>query len=114
MKTKSHFRGMRDIPTIQGLTSRSTPATREHAAAEFARLEHEQARLERELNMWLENQKKTTNRLQHVRQRLAMLRQTLLPVDTDDAKSPQRGRRSSSEESESGEGAGWREIKWEY
>jgi predicted nucleic acid-binding Zn-ribbon protein len=111
MKSKSHFRGMRDIPTIQGLTSRSTPATRELAAGEFARLEHEQARLERELNIWIENQKKTAKRLQHVQERLAHLRQTLLPVDTDDSKGAQRGRRSSPEESE---GAGWREIKWEY
>ncbi len=58
MKTK-HVRSMRDIPTIQGLRNRSVPTTREQVMSELARLEHEKARLEREMNIWLANQKKT-------------------------------------------------------
>ena len=121
MKNKG-TRGMRDIPTIQGLRHCSLPSTREQTVAEVARLEHEKARLERELDMWLENQKKTEKRLQDVRERLSHLQQVLEPPIAahdspagDSTKLP-RTRRSSSEKTDSGEGdsQGWREIKWEY
>lgn len=72
MKTK-HVRSMRDIPTIQGLRNRSVPATREQVMSELARLEHEKARLERELNMWIANQKKTEDRLQQLQERVNLL-----------------------------------------
>ena len=49
MKTKD-IKGMRNIPTIQGLRHRSLPTTREQTVAELARLEHEKVRLKRELN----------------------------------------------------------------
>jgi peptidoglycan hydrolase CwlO-like protein len=64
---------MRDIPTIQGLRNRSVPATREQVMSELARLEHEKARLERELNIWLANQKKTEGRLQQLQERVNLL-----------------------------------------
>ncbi len=72
MKTK-HLRSMRDIPTIQGLRSRAVPSSREQVVSELARLEHEKARLERELSMWLANQKKTQDRIQQVQERLNLL-----------------------------------------
>jgi hypothetical protein len=121
MKSKS-TRGMRDIPTIQGLRHHSLPTTREQTVAEVARLEHEKSRLERELNMWLENQKKTESRLQHVRERLTLLQQLLEPPiaacdpQADDSTKLSRTRRSSAKETNSGQGDGqaWREIPWEY
>jgi hypothetical protein len=105
---------MRDIPTIQGLTNRSVPATREHAATEFARLEHEKARLERELTMWIENQRKTESRLQHVRQRLTLLRQALVPPTGEDPPAGTRARRAAGGQAGGDESPAWREIKWEY
>lgn len=76
MKTK-HLPGMRNIPTIQGLRNRTVPATREQIMSELARLEHEKARLERELNMWLANQKKTQDRIQQVQERVNLLQHLL-------------------------------------
>ena len=107
--------GMRDIPTIQGLRNHSVPTTRAQAVTELARLEHEKARLERELNMWIGNQKKTEKRLQRVEERLTHLQQVLQPPVG--AESPKRQpRRSSSEKADSGGGEtpGWREISLEY
>jgi hypothetical protein len=115
-------RGMRDIPTIQGLRHRSLPSTREQTVAEVARLEHEQARLKRELDVWHKNQERTENRLQQVRERLVLLQQILEPPMAahdspagDSTKLP-RTRRSSAEKTDRGEGdgQGWREITWEY
>jgi hypothetical protein len=121
MKSKS-TRGMRDIPTIQGLRHRSLPTTREQTVAEVARLEHEQARLKRELDVWHKNQKRTENRLQQVRERLVLLQQVLEPPiaacdpQADDSTKLSRTRRSSAKETNSGQGDGqaWREIPWEY
>ena len=69
MRTK----GMRDIPTMYGLAKRSKPNSRDEAITELARLEHEKARLERELNLWQENQKRTQQRLQTILNRLVLL-----------------------------------------
>jgi hypothetical protein len=67
------IRGMRDIPTQFGLAKRSKPNSRDEAITEMARLEHEKARLEREMALWLENQKRTQTRLDGVKSRLAIL-----------------------------------------
>ena len=66
-------RGMRDIPTAYGLAKRTKPNSRDEAITEMARLEHEKTRLEREMALWVENQKRTEKHLQRVRERLAML-----------------------------------------
>jgi chromosome segregation ATPase len=120
MKTKN-FRGMRDIPTIQGLRHRSLPTTREQTVAEVARLEHEKARLKRELNLWLEHQERTEKQLQQVEDRLDILHQIMDQSTTERSTKPSgqgraRGRRSATEEADSdeGEAQGWREIPLEY
>jgi chromosome segregation ATPase len=121
MKTKD-LRGMRDIPTIQGLRHRSLPTTREQAVAEVARLEHEKARLKRELNLWLEHQERTEKQLQQVEERLIILQQILDETADDDSTKPSgRGRakgrrRSATKEAnnDEGEALGWREIPLEY
>jgi septal ring factor EnvC (AmiA/AmiB activator) len=113
MKTKS-VRGMRDVPSIQGLRQRSLPDTREQAVAELARLEHEKARLERELNMWVSNQQKTKTRLRQVEERLALLDQILNPPAADGTAKRAAACRSLTEEGGEGPAQGWREVSLEY
>ncbi len=76
MKT-IHVRSMRDIPTTQGLKSRSTPDTSEKVTSELAMLEHEKARLERENLIWTSNEKKTLARIFQAQQRIDLLRSLL-------------------------------------
>ena len=102
---------MRDIPTIQGVTRRSQPKTREQAVTELARLEHEQARLERQMNICLEDQKQAEQRLRAVKERIALLQQTLYGSSVD--------RRRTSAEAGSGDDSGqepknWQRISLEY
>jgi predicted nucleic acid-binding Zn-ribbon protein len=112
---KERVRGMRDIPTVQGLRSRSIPASREQAVAEVARMEHEKARLERELDIWLGNQRNTEKRLRQVEERLAGLEQILNPPDSDGATKRQI-RRTLTERTDGDEedARKWREIPLEY
>jgi chromosome segregation ATPase len=120
MKPKN-IMGMRDIPTIQALRHRSLPTTREQTVAEIARLEHEKARLKRELNLWLEHQERTEKQLQQVEDRLDILHQIMDQATDERSTKPSgrgraRGRRSATEEADSdeGEARGWREISLEY
>jgi hypothetical protein len=114
MKPKG-MKGMRDIPTIQGLRNQSLPKSRELIVAEVARMEHEKARLERELRMWVSNEKKTENRLQRVEERLGLLQQMLEPPP---ASAPKRAknRRAPVETTPSGESQaqGWQEVSLKY
>jgi hypothetical protein len=114
---KKYILGMRDIPTIQGLRNQSMPTTREQAVAEVARMEHEKARLQRELGIWLGNQEKTQNRLRQVEERLTRLQEMLdPPADTGPAHG--QGRRSQAGPADDDEGEDkthtWREISLEY
>jgi len=120
MKAK-RTRGMRNIPTVQGLRHRSLPTTREQTVAELARLEHEKARLKRELNLWIDHQKRTEGQLQQVEERLTILQQMMDQTAGDDSTKPSARRRakvgrSPTEEGDSreGEAQGWREIPLEY
>jgi chromosome segregation ATPase len=70
---KRILRGVRNIPTMQGLRRNK----REQLVTELAQLEHERARLERELKIWMRNQTNTAERLQQVEQRLDLLQQAL-------------------------------------
>jgi hypothetical protein len=111
-----HTRGMRDIPTIQGLRRTSLPSTREHAVAEQARLEHERARLKRELSIWIGNQRRTEGRLRQVEERLVLLQQILGPPVADDAAKCARVRQSPAGKAagHEDEAPGWQEIPLEY
>lgn len=115
MKIK-RTRGMRDIPTIQGLNSRAVPNTRPQAATELARLEHEKARLERELKIWIDNQKRTEGWLRQVEERLALVKQVVVPLAAEGSTGRAKVRRSPTEKADSGEGEaqGWQEIPLEY
>lgn len=108
---------MRDIPTNQGLNSRSLPKKREQAITELARLEHEKARLERELEMWRENQKQTEARLEKVEARLAALREMVEPAAADEVPRRTAGRRRSATSAtrrDEDDDQGWHEIALEY
>jgi hypothetical protein len=123
---KKRVRGMRDIPTVQGLRHHSVPTTREEAVAELARMEHEKARLERELDMWLGNQRTTEDRLRQVETRLALLDEILNPSADEEApggtaaqpgtQRKRRARRGSASAADSGENErrNWKEIPLEY
>jgi hypothetical protein len=114
--SKTSMRGMRDIPTIQGLRHRAVPATREQVVAEVARLEHEKARLQRERDIWLSNQKKTEGRLDQVEERLQRLQQMLdPPADSGPAKRQvRRSQAKPADDEDESETNTWREISLEY
>jgi len=114
MKTES-VRGMRDIPTIQGLHKETVPSNRQQAVTELARMEHEKARLGRELALWNGHQNRTEKRLQMVEARLAQLQQMLQPQAGQEPPSP-GARRSPARkpEDEAKQGQAWRELSLEY
>lgn len=101
---------MRDIPTIQGLRSRSVPATRKQAITELVRLEHEAARLQREIEMWRTNQEKTEGRLRQIEKRIDFLNQMTERASRLVAATSRRqhshGRRGQSQ--------AWEEVEIEY
>jgi len=113
---KNRTRDMRDIPTIQGLRNRSLPSTREQTVAKLARLEHEKARLKRELSIWIGNQERTEGRLRQVEERLVLLQQILDPSAAGGSTKRAKVRRSPTEKADGGEDGAqeWREIPLEY
>jgi hypothetical protein len=91
------------------------PDSREQIVAEQARLEHERARLERELQMWQDNGRRTGERLAAVLDRLAML----ASASEQAAGAPGAGRpRRQGQQDQDGEEAEptttWHEIVLEY
>ena len=112
MKT-NRPRGMRDLMTIQGLAGRSVPESREQIMAEQARLEHERSRLQRELAMWMENGRKTSERLQGVEERMELLRRTLEPM-LDPAPAEGAARRPSQPAEPEQPSATWHAVVLEY
>jgi len=106
MKT-SNIRNMRDIQTIQGLKNRSVPDNREQIMGELARLEHEKARLDREIVIWLSNQKKAQTRIQQVQERMDLLQGMIEEL------SPKPQAVQSGQETEKQRG-NFREVNLEY
>jgi len=115
MKT-GYLKGMRHMPTIQGLRNRVVPVTREQAVAELARLEHEKARAQREVTTWQENQRKAEERLQQVEERLTLVREMLFPNAHDRAAGCAEGSPSPDEQDAGGDGEPhtWHAMKMEY
>ena len=103
----SRIRNMRDIPTIQGLKNRTVPDSREQIMSELARLEHEKARIDREISVWAGNQKKAQIRATEVQDRIAILQGLI----TELVPRTSFGLRDDEEESTSGE---FRAVKFEY
>ena len=106
-------RGMRELMTIQGLAGRTVPDSREQIMAEQARLEHDRARLQRELDMWQENARKTAIRLQTVEDRMLLLRRAIEPMLSPDPLADDR-RQVRHSEPDSQPTTVWHEIILEY
>ncbi|NJM08210.1 hypothetical protein HC891_21555 [Candidatus Gracilibacteria bacterium] len=66
-------KGLRNLRTVQQANRRNQIGSREQMVAELARLEHEKARLQREVEVWRQNQRRTETQLEHVEARLAQL-----------------------------------------
>ncbi len=104
-------RGMREIPTAFGLAKRSKPNSRDEAITEMARLKHEKARLEREMALWVQNEKRTEKHLQKVRDRLAMLEPIVANRPPEPALKPEPGADQTQPEATTEK---WDTIKLEY
>jgi hypothetical protein len=113
MKPK-RTRGMRELMTIQGLAGRTVPNSREQVVAEQARLEHERARLERELFMWQENERRTGERLAAVNERLAMLAAVCAKDDAESGRQPAAPRATHKADEPAEPASQWHEIVLEY
>lgn len=113
-------RGMRDVPGPQSVANRKQANTREQAVTDLTRLEHEKARLERELSVWTTKAEATSRRLEQIRGQLEALQNSLYGSVTA---SPPAGRARSNGGS-AGNGTDdaetvaqektWREIPLEY
>jgi len=103
---------MRELMTIQGIAGRSVPDSREQIVAEQSRLEHERARLRRELEMWQGNMEKTAQRLQGVEDRMALLRRTIEPMlEPEPAAATER---RAARQAEPDPATEWHEVVLEY
>ncbi|MGD8241102.1 MAG: hypothetical protein PVH68_21290 [Armatimonadota bacterium] len=104
-------KGMRDVATVQTLVNRSVPASRAQIVTQLARMEHEKARLERELGMWTSKQQQTQGRLAKVQHHIASLQRAL-----DQALETRYGLavQARARGSRSRRAAGCREIQVEY
>jgi len=95
---------MSHIRTAQNLMNRSQITTRPQIASKLARLEHEQARLEREHQLWLNKQQQTEERLLRVQQQIRDLQQRLLPNQ----------KLANPNHNDQLETPGWRKLALEY
>ena len=114
-------KGMRDVPTMQAIYTRNQKRSREQMVTEFARLEHEKARLERELQLWTKKKAVTEEALAKVQSELDDIQQDLMPAPPDgEVRNPVRRRTSQQapagdEDDAQADGRpAWREIAVEY
>ncbi|MBU0510592.1 MAG: hypothetical protein KJ638_02680 [Chloroflexi bacterium] len=110
------IRGIRDIPTIQGLRNQAVPKTREQTVATLARLEHEKARLIREMSVWTRKLEQTKSQLQHVQERIDGLQHILHPLAVDKAPKPAKTRLAAVRETndDQDKSQSWQEVSLEY
>ncbi len=107
-------RGMRDVPGPQSVANRKKANTREQAVTDLTRLEHEKARLERELSVWTTKAEATSHRLEQIRGQLQVLQDSLYGTVTA-AQPTGRARSNGAKDVENAEKEKtWREIPLEY
>ena len=104
------IKGMRDVQTLCGLAHDAVTGTRAQIVNKLAYLEHSKDQLERELEIWTSNRKRAENRLQSVRQRIALLQVAPEPSAKRRASSPDPEVEADSREAETP----CREITLEY
>ena len=118
-------RGMRDVPTMQAIYGQNQKRSREQFVTNFARLEHEKARLERELQLWTKKKESTEELLNKVLEELEIAQQSLMLVQSSNPPPRAKGRRGRSKDTartesppgdgtDSGERSRWREMEIEY
>ncbi|NJN16141.1 MAG: hypothetical protein HC822_07610 [Oscillochloris sp.] len=105
-------KGMRAIRTTRSLNRSPRATSREQQVAELARLEHEKARLSRELDVWRQNAARTNDQLERVEVRLNELRE-LLRADEPVPIRPAHPRRRPAERRDDDEGE-WKTVSLEY
>jgi hypothetical protein len=110
------LKGMRDVLGSQSVVNRSRKHTREQAVTDLTRLEHEKARLERELTVWTSKQETTAGRLTQVAAELASLQNSLYPTtDVERSAGPLRSTSGPSQDRDAAEPEKpWRGIPMEY
>jgi hypothetical protein len=101
---------MRDLVMTRELSDRTAPRSRDQALTELARLEGEKARHERALEVWLSNQQKTERQLEQVKQRIALVQQS---VGLADAAAPRPTPRSAASQP-ADDDAGWEPFVLKY
>lgn len=107
-------KGLREIRTVQGVAGRGRGSSREQAVAELARLEHERARLQRELEVWRQNQQRVEEQLRRVELRLADLRAATAEEPAPaPMPAPRRAPARSTTRDDESEG-GWSTLSLEY
>lgn len=106
------IKGMRDIQTIYGRVHRVLSRTRAQVVAELAYLEHEKDRLERELAIWVTNQKQTEGRYESVRKRISVLQGILEEQSADNSPTPPPSKKAVSRGRQAC--ATWHEVPLEY
>jgi len=104
------IKGLRNIPTTQGLAHRAVPSNREQTVNELARQEHARAGLQRELNLWLGKKEQTEQRLQAVQERIKTLEQSLYESLAGHSRAVKTGGVPGDEETDKS----FREIRLEY
>ena len=103
-------KGIRDIATINRLIRRGAPRTNAQTAAELAHLEHEKARLERELDLWTGNLKRTEVRFKQAQERIAFLKKILAEASAITGEPPAKDAHDDAVQKI----GVWSEIKIEY
>ena len=103
-------KGIRDIQTSCGLAHGGVTGTRAQIVNNLAYLERSKDQLERQLEIWTSNRKRAENRLQSVRQRIALLQVALEPSAKRCAPSPDQKAEDDPQEA----GTPWREVALEY
>jgi hypothetical protein len=118
-------KGLHDVATSQNVHARPKADTRVRWATELARLEREEERLTRELEIWSGQRERTLQKLAQIEQRQRQLRQSLFgeglgvlaghhrpgSVQEKGAKEDEGEARSGSEKDE---GERWQTVPLEY
>jgi seryl-tRNA synthetase len=107
-------KGLREIKTVQGMAGRNRGSSREQAVAELARLEHERARLQRELEVWRQNQQRVEEQLGRVEARLADLRAATAEEPASAPRPPQRRAATRPAPRDDDHDGGWATLSLEY
>ena len=118
-------KGLHDIVASQNVRARPQANTRARRATELARLEREEERLTRELELWSGQRERTLQKLAQIEQRQRQLRQSLFGeglgalaghhrLGSDQEKGAEEDEWEAQSGSEKDEGKRWQTVPLEY